>query len=349
MHTDTTNHTNTFDRILLIGHGSPDPQGNAEYLDCARLLEKRLDIPVQPCFLELAEPSIDEGMRLCVEAGAQHVAVLPLFLGAAGHQKNDVPVMINAARERYPHIEFRYGTPIGVQYPVVATLADRAAEALAASTADIPATKTALILVGRGSSDPDSNSDVAKISRLLWEGRDYGWVEIAFQTVTRPQVAAVIERCVRLRARRVVVLPYLLFTGFVRGDIEKQVHAVREQYAGVEILVARHLANHTGIIDAIVQRYQDMVDGTATMTCDMCKYRHRVAGFEQDHGRPQEAHHHHHHGHGHHHHGHHHGHGHPHHHGHGTHGPHHHGHGPRGHGPHGHHGPHDPHKKKEES
>ncbi len=315
-----------FDHILLIGHGSPDPRGNAEYLDCARLLAERLDAPVRSCFLELAEPSIEEGIRLCVEAGAQQIAVLPLFLGAAGHQKNDVPVLINEARVRYPHVELRYGAPIGAQYPLVATLADRAAEAIATSAAEIPAAETALIVVGRGSSDPDSNSEVFKVSRLLWEGRDYGWVETAFQTVTRPQIATAVERCARLGARRVVVLPYLLFTGFVHSDIERQA-AAQTQHEDVEVLMARHLANHGGVIDAIAQRYRDMVEGVATMTCDICKYRHRFTGFEKDYGRPQEAHHHHHHDHHHHHGGHHHDHHHGgHHHDHHHHGGHHHDH-----------------------
>jgi sirohydrochlorin cobaltochelatase len=46
----------------------------------------------------------------------------------------------------------------------------------------------------------------------------------------------------------------------------------------------------------VAQRYYDIVAGTATMTCDVCKYRHRMTGFEHDHGKPQETHHH---GHGH--------------------------------------------------
>jgi sirohydrochlorin cobaltochelatase len=284
-----------FDHILLIGHGSPDPQGNAEYLTCAHLLSTQLGVAVHPCFLELASPSIDEGIRLCVEAGARSVAVLPLFLGAAGHQKNDVPAMIHEARVNYPDVLFRYGTPIGTQYLLVETLADRAAEALASSSIDIPVAETAIILVGRGSSDPDSNSEVFKMARLLWEGRNYGWVDVAFQTVTRPQVAAIIERCVLLGARRVVVVPYLLFTGFVCHDIEQQVAAVCGQHDGVEVLVARHLANHPGVINAIAQRYDDIVQGTAAMTCDICKYRYQVVGFEHDYGKPQESHHHNHH------------------------------------------------------
>ncbi len=305
-----------FDRLLLVGHGSPDPAGNEEYLTFARLLSDELGIIVQPCFLELAEPSIPEGIRQCAEQGAQRVAVLPLFLGAAGHQKNDVPAILNEHTVAYPDITFAYGTPIGAQYPVVAALADRATEAIVSSDSGISLGETALLLVGRGSSDPDSNSEVFKVSRLLWEGRDYGWVDVAFQTVTRPLVGDAIHRCALSGARRVVVLPYLLFTGFVCNDVGKQARESARQHPQLEVLVGRHLANHRGVVEAVAQRYRDMVEGTATMTCDVCKYRHNMTGFERDYGRPQEAHHHHHegHGHGHHHHHESHGHGHGHHH-----------------------------------
>lgn len=281
-----------FDMLLLIGHGSPDPAGNTEYLEFARLLAERLEMSVQPCFLELAEPSIEDGVAYCIAAGATHIAVLPLLLGAAGHQKNDIPALLNHAREHWPDIALCYGTPIGVQYPVIAVLAERAAAVLATTQSTIPHAETALIVVARGSSDPDSNADVFKVSRLLWEGRDYGRVETAFQSVTAPDVGTAIENCIRLGARRIVVLPYLLFTGFVCNDIKQQVTAARQRFSHIEVVVAHHLGNHQGVIDAVVQRFDDIRSGNAAMTCDLCKYRYRMAGFEDDYGRPQEAHHH---------------------------------------------------------
>jgi sirohydrochlorin cobaltochelatase len=299
----------TFDRLLLIGHGSPYEEGNQQYLQLASQVADYLGVEVQPCFLELVEPSIEAGIQRCVDEGARRVAVLPLFLGPAGHQKSDVPVMLAQARERYPGVEFRYGTPIGAQYQLVRVLEDRAAEMLPHSTLDVSQAETALLLVGRGSRDPDSNSELFKLTRMLWEGHDYGWVEAAFQSVTPPNVVQGIERCVRLGARRVVALPHLLFTGFVHNDIKQQAQTAQAQHPEVDILVGDPLFPHAGLIEAVAQRYRDIAEGTATMTCDLCKYRHRMTGFEQEHGKSQTAHHHHgHHEHEHHHHDHEHGH-----------------------------------------
>lgn len=279
--------------LLLIGHGSQEEAAVAEYYHFAERLAGQLQLPVYPCFLEFADPPIALGIRQCVEAGFQRVIALPLFLGPAGHQKNDVPAIINWAKAQWPDLQFQYGTPLGAQPQIVSALAQRAEEAIATSSMRVPIEETALIVVGRGSRDPDSNSELYKITRLLWEGRKYGWVEAAFYSLTSPGIGQTIDRCVRLGARRIVIIPYLLFTGAICHRTGDQAYSVQPLYPEVEILVAKHLSDHAGVLEAVVHRYQEVVDGTATMTCDLCKYRHRLVGFEDEYGLPQGSDHHH--------------------------------------------------------
>lgn len=289
----TPDQISTGEALLLIGHGSRDEEGIVEYNQFAEALAERLHLPVYPCFLEFADPPIVEGIRACVEAGTQRIIALPLFLGPAGHQKNDVPAILNWAKTEWPRVQFKYGTPLGAQPQIISVLARRAAEAVATSPRDIAPAETALLIVGRGSRDPDSNSEVYKIARLLWEGRAYGWVETAFYSLTPPNISTGIERCVRLGAKRVVVLPYLLFTGAICLRTGEQARTAQIRYPQVEILVAQHLSLHPEVIEAVVYRYEEVIAGTATMTCDLCKYRHRLAGFEAEHGLPQTSDHHH--------------------------------------------------------
>lgn len=298
------------DALLLIGHGSRDTEAVAEYNQFAEALAARLKLPVTSCFLEFADPPIVEGIQTCMENGAKQIVALPLFLGPAGHQKNDVPAIINWAKSQWPEVMFKYGTPLGAQPQIIEVLAQRAEEAIAASARSIPAADTALIVIGRGSRDPDSNSDVAKIARMLWEGRDYGWVETGFYSLTLPDIETVIERCVRLGARRIITLPYLLFTGLIRKRLDERALAMQQRYPEVEILTAEHLGEHDGILEAVLYRYEQVLEGNAAMTCDLCKYRHQFTGFEDEHGLPQTSDHHHGlRGVGHHHHHHHHPHG----------------------------------------
>lgn len=249
------------DTLLLIGHGSPDAAGNAEFERFARDLAGVLEVPIQPCFLELAEPSIGQGFDRCVESGARRIVALPLFLGAGRHQKRDVPALLAEASERHPGVTLHYGDALGPQPHLVGALAQRATETIARSARDISAADTTLLVVGRGSRDPESNAEVAKIARLLYEQTGYGSSEIAFQSVVAPDVGQAIRRCALLGARRVVVLPYLLFTGFVRHDIARQARVAQEQHPEIEILVGDHLFPHDGLTAAAARRYGDIIAG----------------------------------------------------------------------------------------
>lgn len=285
--------TDKADHLLLIGHGSRDPEASNEYYKFAHVLGEQLQLPVQPCFLEFADPPIVEGLTACVNAGAKHIIALPLFLGAAGHQKNDVPTIINWGRAQWPDINIRYGTPLGAHYSLVSAIADRVIAAEASAQTKISPNNTAILVVGRGSRDPDSNSDVYKIARMLWEGRDYGWVEVAFFSLTDPGIEAGIERCIRLGAKRVIVVPYLLFTGIIHQRTGEKVAALQPAHPDIDLLVTDHLSLHPAVVEAVKQRITETIDGTANMTCDACKYRQQMTGFEDEFGLPQSSDHHH--------------------------------------------------------
>ncbi len=283
------------DILLLIGHGSRDEAAIAEYQQFADTLALALGLSVKACFLEFADPPIVEGLRACVDQGAKHIVALPLFLGAARHQKNDVPAIINWARQAWSDVQIQYGTPIGVHYALSEVLAERAEAAIAKPAPDssISLTQTALLVVGRGSRDPDSNADVARVARLLWEGRGYGWVTGVYYSLTQPSLELGIEQAITLGLKRLVILPYLLFTGYICRGIHKKVNNLQAAYPDIDFRVAEHLNTHPKIIDVVAQRYQEALTGTAAMTCDICKYRHQMVGFEDEYGLPQFSDHHH--------------------------------------------------------
>ncbi|PDW00542.1 sirohydrochlorin chelatase [Candidatus Viridilinea mediisalina] len=269
--------------LLLIGHGSPDAAGNGEFIQFAADLAQHLGVATQPCFLELAEPSIGAGVALCVAQGATEILALPLFLGAGRHQKRDVPNLLAAAQAEHAGIVVRYGAPLGPQLHLVGVLAERAAAALATSRQAVSDEATALLLVGRGSKDPQSNAELARLARLLSEIHGYAIVEYAYQTVVPPDVGQALGRCVRLGAQRVVVLPYLLFAGFVRDDIVNQARLAQEHYPQIEILVGQHLFPHAGLLAATAFRYEELRDGMVQMNCASCSYRQHGDDGEHHH------------------------------------------------------------------
>lgn len=274
------------DAVVLAGHGSRDFEAVEACRGVGNALSARLALPVATGFLEFADPPLAEAVAGCVSAGASRIVILPFVLGPATHQKNDIPSMVHWARERWPNVEIRYGASLGAQHSLVTALADRIADALASTPSVEPLEQTAVVVVGRGSRDPDSNSEVAKMARLVFEGRNYGWVETAFHSLTRPGVEDMVDRVIRLGARRVVVAPYLLFGGRIADGIAAGATSVCQSHS-VPLVVSQPLSGHPGVLDAVVREYHRAAEGLSAANCDLCKYRLRFAGFENELNLPQ--------------------------------------------------------------
>src|SRR5262249_61247502 len=116
--------------LLLIAHGSRHESANADTRELAAELVRRGTCTIAvAAFLELAEPDIDTGAAECVRLGARRVVLLPHFLSAGMHVRDD----LGAARERlavrYPKVEFRLAEPLGQHPLLLDVLTDRQREA----------------------------------------------------------------------------------------------------------------------------------------------------------------------------------------------------------------------------
>jgi sirohydrochlorin cobaltochelatase len=149
------------------------------------------------------------------------------------------------------------------------------------------------MVVGRGTSDPDANSNITKVARMLWEGMGFGWCEISYSGVTFPLVGPGLEHAARLGYRRIIVFPYFLFTGVLVKRIYSITDEMAEKHPETEFLKARYLNDHPLVLDAFAERVQEILAGENKMNCGLCKYREQVLGFEPEVGRRQESHHHH--------------------------------------------------------
>ncbi len=282
----------TNQQLLIVGHGSRVSQAVIEFNQFADAVAAQINIPTATCFLELVDPDMAAGLTKAAQTVGDggNVLVLPLFLGGAAHQKNDVAAAVRWARAQFPTVTFHYGTPLSPHANLVALTALRVEDALAANADALPPEETAVLVVGRGSSDPASNAEIARTAYLLWEKRPFRTVEYAFQAVARPKVAEGLQRCIALGARQIVVMPYLLFT----GKVDEAIHVIAKRFSqahGIPVLITDYLNAHPLVVDVAVQRVQEMLDHTAAMTCDLCKYRFPMAGYEHQVGAEQHTHH----------------------------------------------------------
>ena len=280
--------------IMICGHGSRDVEAIQEFDLLAQHFRQRLpDYDIESGFLEFARPVIRDGLTKLKERGATRILALPAMLFAAGHVKNDLPWEINSYASENPELEVKYGRELAVDLKLLRAASQRIEEAEAAATTKVDRSETLLMVVGRGTNDPDANSNVSKVARMLWEGMGFGWTEVSYSGVTTPLVDAGLERAVKLGFKRIIVFPYFLFTGILVKRIYDWTDEAAAKYPGVEFLKAAYLRDHPLVIDAFVERLAELMDGNPAMNCQLCKYREQVLGHEGEVGAVQTGHHHH--------------------------------------------------------
>ena len=280
--------------LLLIGHGSRSPAATKEFDELvAQVNTAAPDMRVGAGFLELAEPPIDAAVDGLVASGATDVVAVPYVLFGAGHLKDDGARRPRSRPARHPAVRFRLARDVGLHPAVLDVAEDRARTALkrppdpASHDAGNPDTdKTAVVLVGRGSTDPDACADFVKFSRLLEDGRGLGRVEAAFVAMTRPGVEDALERARLLGAEAIAVVPLLLFGGVLVDGIGERAKRWADGRPELAVSVAAHLGADPRLADVILERHREAAEGDVRMNCDLCAYRVRLPGYEDKVGTP---------------------------------------------------------------
>jgi sirohydrochlorin cobaltochelatase len=287
--------------LLICGHGSRNRLAVAEFAELAGALRQRLrPLPLEYGYLEFAQPILRDGLEALRAQGVERILAVPAMLFAAGHAKNDIPSVLNTwAAETGIRVD--YGRELGVDLKMIQAAGQRLREAierddqqaLASGQQPVPLHDTLLVVVGRGSSDPDANSNEAKVTRMLVEGFGFGWGETVYSGVTFPLVEPGLRHAVKLGFRRLLVFPYFLFSGVLVSRIRQHTERVAADHPELCFLQAGYLAQAPGVLDTFVERVEEIIRGDTNMNCSLCKYRAQVLGFETEVGAPQHSHHHH--------------------------------------------------------
>ena len=278
--------------VILCGHGSRDPQAVKEFINVVEKIKSRIpNIPVAFGFLEFNRPIISAALDQLRNMGVKRVIALPAMLFAAGHTKNDIPAVLNKyTAENGLHIQ--YGRELGLNSLMIGAAGARVKEIID-SNQKFPLSETLLVVAGRGSSDPDANSNVCKITRMLVEGFGFGWGETVFSGVTFPLVEPGLRHVLKLGFKRVILLPYFLFSGVLVNRVRDHSLRVSRDNPGVQFLNASYLSDQDLVIDTFMERIHEVLNGENFMNCALCKYRSDLLGFESEVGNEQISHHHH--------------------------------------------------------
>ena len=278
--------------ILICGHGSRNKLAINEFKELTKLIQKRYPkILVEYGFLEFAKPSITDALDKLKNKSIKKIIAIPAMLFAAAHVKNDIPsLLINYSTKT--NIEIIYGRELGINNFMISAACERVKNVFKKNISLKPE-ESLLVVVGRGSSDPDANANVSKITRMIVEGVGLGWGETFFSGVTFPLVEPGLKNAVRLGYKNIIIFPYFLFSGVLVTRIKRQSDLVAINNPNILFIHAKYLSSHPYVVDTFVERIDEIFNNENKnfMNCSLCKYRSNLFGFENEVGLLQESNH----------------------------------------------------------
>ena len=247
--------------VVVIGHGTANPVGAAETKNIVAQVDAILpNIPVELGYLEVIEPTIEMAVERLAARGCKKVVALPILLFAAGHAKQDVPQALQEAVARQG-LSVTQAGPLGLHDQVISLARRRFYEAVE-GLAPIEGGSEALLVIGRGSSDPTASHQLWGFVRSTYSSMvrvAKHRFAISFVAAAKPTTSEAIDQLMldingRPPVRRVVLHPHLLFHGHVENQVEKHLEKMRSQFPSVEWVKVARLGAAPEVADALVDR-----------------------------------------------------------------------------------------------
>ena len=247
--------------VVVVGHGTANPIGAAETKNIVAQVDAILpNIPVELGYLEVVEPTIEMAVERLAARGCKKVVALPILLFSAGHAKQDVPQALQEAVARQG-LSVTQADPLGLHEQVISLARRRFYEAIE-GLAPIEGGSEALLVIGRGSSDPTASHQLWGFVRSTYSSMvrvAKHRFAISFVAAAKPTMSEAIDQLMldingQPPVRRVVLHPHLLFHGHVENKVEKHLEKMRSQFPSVEWVKVARLGAAPEVADALVDR-----------------------------------------------------------------------------------------------
>lgn len=222
--------------ILLVGHGTRQPEGSRAFLALCREAAVRAGkVAVEPCFLELGEPAIGRGLTNLARRGVSRAVVVPIQLTAGRHVRHDIPNQVHQALKGLPGLALVFAGHLGSHRGLLELAEIRLGDALAGCE---ERSSTTVVLVARGSCDMQARSEIFSLARIRRQRDGANDVVGCFLAMSEPVLDDVLPQVILTKPDRVVVQPHLLLPGRLSKRVESIVRDMSARYPQIEWIVA---------------------------------------------------------------------------------------------------------------
>jgi sirohydrochlorin cobaltochelatase len=272
-----------FGSILVVGHGTRNPSGALQLLDLvAQMQIKAPAAKIFGCFLELAEPSIEQAIERLSEQGIKKTLVVPVLLFTAGHALQDIPEAVAQAGKRFGIEVIGQTGSLGTHPSVLELSQVRYAEIIALDKGQAcPASACArvqcntgrcegqsmtlgrigLAMVGRGTSDQQALAHMRQLTELKVAQLSVVRYQTGFFAGGQPNVDGLLEEVSQWECESVLVQPHLLFEGELIEQLRDKVLQCQLRYPNKQWLIARTLGADPKLADVFLDLAREELEG----------------------------------------------------------------------------------------
>lgn len=295
--------------ILLCGHGTRVERGAEAFRAFALKFKDYLkDYPLEAGFLELSEPSFDDGVQKLKEQGVDDIIAVPVFLFTGVHITEDIPFGLFSLQKKYD-VKIRMANYIGVCDELVELSSRLILKAQA--KAGIENLKDTLFLpLGIGASKTEANADMAKLTRMVEEKHKFPLSINAYASkMTKPSLSQATEWVAALNYKNILMIPYVFFPGVYMDRAVDVLEKFNATYPDKNIVLGDLLSENEYLFEILELRMNqaisggvDLLKGISQEDCDSHSHHHHDHGHSHSHDHSHEHRHDHVHCNGHHHH-----------------------------------------------
>jgi sirohydrochlorin ferrochelatase len=173
---------------------------------------------------------------------------MPILLLTAAHAKKDIPEEIEHVAKNFPEVSLKYGDPLGAHVRMADAIFEKVME-----KTDKIADDSAIVIVGRGSSDPAVKLDLNEIKALLQKNHHVSSVYTCFLTAATPSLEDSLYDLSKSDYKNIIIVPYLLFTGILMKSIQKHVKTL-EKETNKNWIVTDYLNDHPFVYEVLAEK-----------------------------------------------------------------------------------------------
>ncbi len=267
--------------ILVVGHGTRNPSGARQLLELVRQMQMKMPAAkLFGCFLELAEPSIEQAIERLHAQGIKKTLVVPVLLFTAAHALQDIPDTVSEAAKRFGIEVIGQTGSLGTHESVVALSQVRSSEVIALGTGQpCPESSCArvrcesgecegrlaqmgrigLAMVGRGTSDLSALAHMRQLTELKVRQLSVVCNQTGFFAGGTPNVDGLLEEAATWPCDTVLVQPHLLFEGDLIEQLRSKVLACRSRFPDKQWFVSRTLGADPKLADVFLELAQEQL------------------------------------------------------------------------------------------